>query len=120
MTKDTKPTNADLKKILPDWDVMGTVEEGFDIEAHSPAGEDILMSLSGTLGEMILQAESVYDDYDPDDHAAVIYHAKHYGSEDDQRFYASAPGMLEDLVEDSHAIDNMYWGVLEALRGAEE
>lgn len=120
MTKSTKPAKEDLEKILPDWYVMGTIEDGFEIEAHSPAGEDVLMTLSGTLGEMILQVEAYYDDFDPDDHAAVIYHAKHYGSEDDQRFYASAPGMLEDLVEDSHAIDNMYWGVLEALRGAEE
>lgn len=120
MLKNTKPTKGDLMKILPNWYVRGTIEEGFEIEAHSPAGEDIMMTLEGTLGDMIRQAESVYDDFDPDDHAAVIYHAKHYGSEDDQRFYAAAPGMLSDLVEDSQAIDNMYWGVLEALRGAVE
>lgn len=120
MDSDTIPTKEQMAKLFPDWEVSGSPEEGWELERHSPAGEDILMSLSGTLGEMILQAEAVYDDFDPDDHAAVIYHAKHYGSKDDQRFYASAPGMLSDLVEDSQAIDNMYWGVLEALRGAEE
>lgn len=111
-----KVTKELLESILPDWEVSSYGDGGFELSSYSPAGENILMSLVGdTLDDMARFAESYYNDFDPQDHAAKIYHAKHYGTADEQRFYASAPEDLKDLIEDAEDIDNMYYSVYLAL-----
>lgn len=115
---DEKMTEQRLGELLPDWKVYVSGED-VELTRHSPAGEEVCVSLKlGTAAAMANQASAYYDDFDPDDHAAQIYHAKHYGSDDQQRFYAGAPDSLEDLVADAHAIDNLYYGVYEALKNA--
>ena len=114
-----KVTKERLESILPDWDVSSCSDGDFELSSHSPEGENVIMSLEGdTLDEMARFAESYYNDFDPQDHAAQIYHAKHYGSADEQRFYAGAPGDLEDLIADAKEIDEMYYAVYQALYSA--
>lgn len=114
-----KVTKEILESILPDWDVSQLSETSFDITRHSPTGEEVVMSLQGeNLGEMATFAENYYDDFDADDHAAVIYHLKHYGTPEEQKFYASAPGDIDDLLRDSRTIDNWYYEVYSKLREA--
>ena len=111
-----KITREKMESLFPDWDVSSFGDGDFELSSHSPAGENVIMSLAGdTFDEMARLAASYYDDFDPQDHAAQIYHAKHYGSEDEQRFYAGAPADLEDLLEDAKAIDEMYYAVYTAL-----
>ena len=113
---DEKMTEIRLRDILPDWKVCVSGED-VELTRHSPEGEHVCVSLKiGTASEMANQASAYYDDFDPDDHAAQIYHAKHYGTDDQKRFFASAPDSLEDLVADAHAIDNLYYGVYKALK----
>ena len=116
-----KVTKEWLESILPDWEVSSCGDGDFELSSYSPAGENIVMSLDGdTFDEMARFAEGYYNDFDPQDHAAQIYHAKHYGTEDDQRFYAGAPDDLEDLLEDAKAIDEMYYSVYQKLCKAYE
>ena len=113
-----KMTEERLVELLPGCKVDVS---GADVELtrHSPAGEEVCVSLTlGTAEEMAKQASAYYDDFDPDDHAAQIYHAKHYGSDDQKRFYAGTPDSLEDLVADAHAIVNLYYEIYEALNNA--
>ncbi len=114
-----------IKEALPDWGVenVGSVDECgdclYEIYRHSPDGEEVLMTIQGsTLGEMSDSAFAYYDDFDADDHAAEIYHAKHHGTESERRFYASAPDDLEALMKDARAIDEMYYDVGDRLRAA--
>lgn len=114
-----KVTKEILESILPDWEVSNLTETRFDITRHSPAGEEVVMSLQGeNLGEMATFAENYYDDFDADDHAAVIYHLKHYGTPEEQKFYASAPRDIDDLLRDARTIDNWYYEVYSRLRDA--
>ena len=110
-----KVTKELLEKMFPDWEVSG--EEGsFDLSSHSNAGENVVIPIMGdTLYDMASYVETIYNDFDPQDHAAQIYHAKHYGSADEQRFYAGAPGDLEDLIADAKEIDEMYYAVYQTL-----
>ncbi len=117
MAKITKET---MKKLFPDWHVSecqySNNENGFELSTHSPAGEEVLLDVYGeTLYDMVRNVVHYYDDFDPEDHAAQIYHAKHYGTEDEQRFYSDAPGGLEELLEDAKWIDNIYYSVYETL-----
>ena len=114
-----KVTKEILESILPDWEVSNLCETSFDITRHSPAGEHVVMPLQGeNLGVMATLAEEYYNDFDADDHAAVIYHLKHYGTPDEQKFYASAPGDIDDLLRDARTIDNWYYEVYSKLREA--
>lgn len=117
-----KITKEMLEKLLPDWSVSIDVDGySFKLEIHSPSGEDVLLTIQGdTFEEMANSVEEYYDDFDPEDHAAVIYHAKHYGTPEEQRFYASAPGGLEELLVDARWIDNAYWQVREKLLEASQ
>lgn len=111
-------TKEIIEKILPDWHVI-EYDNAFDVETHSPSGEDVIVSLQGdSLDDMSRFVKEYYEDFDPDDHAAQIYHAKHYGSEDEQRFYASAPGDLQALIEDANWIDGAIKEVADALYDA--
>jgi hypothetical protein len=110
--------NDELSAILTDCKVMGCGSD-FEVEWWSPADEDVIISLHGeSLRELADSAKEAYDDFDPDDHAAIIYHAKHYGSADQQRFYARAPSELTDLVEDAEEINSFYKDVWERLEAA--
>lgn len=112
-------TNKQLSEILSDYNVMGEDGDNYEVETDSPAGEDVIMTLWGkNLHEMADYAERTYDDFDPKDHAAVIYYAKHYGSAEDQRFYVGAPDDLEDLIEDAKAIQSIYKDVWDKLVAA--
>ena len=116
-----KITKEMIEGLFPDWEVSSCGDGGFELSSHSPAGENVVMSIVGdTFDEMARYAGSYYDDFDSQDHAAQIYHAKHYGTEDEQRFYAEAPGDLEDLLEDAKAIDEMYYYVYQKLCKAYE
>lgn len=116
-----KVTKELLERVLPEWSIYQDSDSSFEVTRHSPAGEEIVMDLSGeNLGEMARFSEEYYNGFDPQDHAAQIYHAKHYGSEDEQRFYSGAPADLEALLEDAKAIDEMYYSVYTALRRAWE
>lgn len=113
-----KVLKEQVQKILSDYSVSSPNGEQFDIEWWSPAGEDVCLPLAGkTLRELADYAKSVYMLFDPDDHAATIYHAKHYGSTDERRFYAGALSGLIDLIEDANSIKSFYkdvWNKLEA------
>lgn len=115
-----KVTKEMLQGILKDWRVVAYDDDGsFDVSQHSPEGEEIVMSLQGeTLEDMAHFVEEYRRDYDAGDHAAQIYHAKHYGSADEQRFFASAPESLEDLLKDAKAIDKMYQSLAKKLASA--
>lgn len=114
-----KITKERIEGLLPDWDVTKYSDTSYDISRHSPAGEEVVMSLQGeNLGEMATFAVNYYNDFDADDHAAVIYHLKHYGTPDEQKFYASAPGDIYDLLRDARTIDNWYYEVYSKLREA--
>lgn len=103
-----------------DWSVDKCGDE-FELSGHSPAGENVVVTLSGkTLKELIASAKSELDRFNPEDHAARIYHAKHYGTEDARRFYAGAPDDLQDLIEDANAIVEMYGDLINALEDAVE
>ena len=116
-----KITKEMIEGLFPDWDVICCDDWGFELSSHSPAGENVIMSLDGdTFDKMARFAASYYDDFDPQDHAAQIYHAKHYGTKDEQRFYAGAPDDLENLLEDAKAIDEMYYSVYQKLCKAYE
>lgn len=115
---DKKMTKARLGELLPGWKVYVSGDD-VELTRHSPAGEEVCVSLTlDTAAEMAKQASAYYNYFDPDDHAAQIYHAKHYGSDDQQRFFTGAPDSLEDLVADAHAIDNLYYKIYEALNNA--
>lgn len=104
-----------IEKILPDWKVI-EYSNGFDVLLDSPAGEEWCVPIQGeSLQDMARFVEEYYNDFDPEDHASQIYHAKHYGSEDEQMFYAGAPDSLQDLIEDAKWIDSRIWDIREAL-----
>lgn len=108
-----------LKKVLPEWNVSAETDGMFELSRHSPQGEEVLLDLQGeTLDELSDSAFACYDDFDADDHAAEIYHAKHHGDENERRFYASAPDDLEALMKDARAIDEMYYDAGDRLRAA--
>ena len=113
-------TKEMLERILKGWRVCAYGDDdSFDLLQHSPEGEEIVVSLQGgALDEMADFVEEYRQDYDAEDHAAQIYHAKHYGSEDERRFFADAPESLEDLLRDAKAIDRMYQSLARKLRSA--
>lgn len=114
-------TKETIEKILPDWHVHAYPDGSFDLSAHSPAGEDVLVTLVGdTAGQMADYVERTYDDFDPQDHAAQIYHEKKYGTPEERAFYAAAPEDLNDLIDDALAIDKMFYSVAQALRNLEK
>lgn len=113
-----------LDKILGnDYRVNCYEDDSCDVEFWSPVGEDCPVGLNGkTLRELADDAKKAYEAFDPEDHAAQIYHAKHYGSEEDKRFYAGEPERLHDLLEDAESIKESYrdiWQKLEAAANAE-
>lgn len=109
-----------LEKMFPDWKIYQYSDEGsFDFSGYSPEGENVIVTISGsTFAELASDAAEEYERFDADDHAAQIYHAKHYGSADEQRFYASAPEKLKDLLKDARAIKRMLKEVAMALEVA--
>lgn len=114
-----KITIRSLEMRLRDWSVYGDVEHGFELSGYSPAGENIVLSLRGnTLNEIADCMQQYLDDFDAEDHATQIYHEKHYGSEEMQRFYADAPDDFSDLLEDAHAIEDMINDAIGKLRNA--
>ena len=113
-----------LEKMFPDWKIYQYSDEGsFELSGYSPEGENILVTISGsTFAELARDAAAEHERFDADDHAAQIYHAKHYGSENDKRFYAGAPERMHDLLEDAKSIKESYkdiWQKLEAAANAE-
>lgn len=109
-------TREQLAEILPDYKVMGKDGECYEVESFTTAGEDVVITLWGkNLGEMADYARGGYEEFDPEDHAAVIYHAKHYGSDEDKRYYAGAPYSLSDLLEDAKEIKAMHKEIWDKL-----
>ena len=109
-----------LEKLLKFWDVheckFGSDEPGFELSTHSPEGEEVCLSLYGdTIEEMANVALAAATDFDPDGHAAVIYHVKQYGTADEKRFYAGAPDSLKDLLHDAKWIKRAYMDAAKTL-----
>jgi len=106
-----------LEKMFPDWKIYQYSDEGsFELSGYSPEGENIVFTISGsTFVELARDAAAEHERFDADDHAAQIYHAKHYGSADEQRFFAGAPEKLKDLLKDAKAIKKMLKEVAKAL-----
>lgn len=120
-----KITREMMEELFPDWYVSecnyANNENGFEFSTHLPAGEEVLLDVYGeTFDDMARNVERYYNDFDPEDHAAQIYHAKHYGTPDQQSFFASAPDSLEALLEDARWIDNIYYAVYSTLCKAYE
>lgn len=96
-------------------------DEGVTVEFWSPVGEDMPEYFRGkTLRELAADAREAYEAFDANDHAAQIYHAMHYGTEDQQRFYAGMPESLEDLLEDAEAIKQTFKDIVDKLEKAAE
>lgn len=114
-----KVTKEDLDKLLPDWKVSEYQDGSFDLSRYSPEGEDVFISIRGdTYGELQSEAKDAYERFDPDDHASMIYHAKHYGTEEERRFFAPAPDSLQDLLKDAKAIKEMLKELAKVLEDA--
>jgi len=97
-----------VKKVLGDDYKLYFESDSVEVEFWSPAGENMIVTVhGGSLREMERSAESQYDDFDADYHAAQIYRAKH-GSEDEQIFFSSAPESLSELLADAKAIKKSY------------
>lgn len=112
-------TKEDLEKLLPDWNVSDFQDGSFDLSRYSPEGEDVFVSIRGdTYGELHSKAKDEYERFDPEDHAAQIYHVKHYGSEEERRYFAPAPDSLQDLLEDAKAIKEMLRELAKVLEDA--
>lgn len=92
-------------------------DDGVEVEFWSPAGEDMRITLNGnSLDALAEDAGMEWELFDADDHAAQIYHKKYYGTENEQRFYASAPETLEELLEDAKAIEASLRDIVCKLR----
>ncbi len=84
---------AELDELLPDWIVHESGPSGYDLESWSPAGENVVISLSGeSLHELAEDARRALEGFD-----------------------AEAPGLLRDLLADAEAIRAMYAAVVDAL-----
>ena len=106
-------------KILRDYKVSACQYGSIEVEFWSPDGEDMPISLFGDSLEQLAQcAKDQWEEFDADDHAAQIYHAKHYGSDEERRFFAAASDSLEDLVADAKAIKKTYERIYKALDAA--
>lgn len=116
-----KKLKEKVDKILGKDYRLGWDDEGVDVEFWSPVGEDMPEYLRGkTLRELAADAREAYEAFDADDHAAQIYHAMHYGTVDQQRFYAGMPESLEDLLEDAKAIKQTLKDIVDKLEKAAE
>ena len=107
---------AELDELLPDWIVHESGPSGYDLESWSPAGENVVISLSGeSLRELADDARRALDGFDAEKHAVEIFNAKRSFDAEALRLYASAPGSLRDLLADAEAIRAMYAAVVDAL-----
>lgn len=114
-----KKLQEKVDKILRSDYKVSFDDEGVTVEFWSPVGEDMPEYFRGeTLRELAADAREAYEAFDADDHAAQIYHAMHYGTVDQQRFYAGMPESLEDLLEDAKAIKRTLKDIVDKLEKA--
>lgn len=114
---ENKVTKEDLEILLPEWEIS-ECDGSFEASTHSPEGEEVILCLGGgSLKEMGEMARTEWEGFDPCDHAAVIYHEKHYGSDSQREFYASAPSNLRDLIDDAEWIAKAYQDAYSSLCG---
>lgn len=94
--------------------------DDFEIVGMTPGGDLIVVPVKGDIFGMAGCVRRIYSGFSPDDHAAMIYHVKHFGSADDREKYKSLPDGLEDLLNDAKFIDctlgKLFDALLEAAR----
>ena len=97
-----------LESLLPDWNIYECSNNSFELETWSNAGENVIISLTGsTLKELASDACDAWNYFNADEHAAEIFLAKR-GTEEQRRFYACAPNSLSALLDDARQIDHLY------------
>lgn len=91
------------------WTIDGPYENDgnpcIEIESYSPAGENLVYTLF--LEDITQDAWNLYEDFDPDKHAAEWYGQP------------GAPARLRVLLDDADEIDRMLRQVAKALEAAE-
>lgn len=92
-----------------EWSVTET-EDGVELEAYSPAGEDLIFHIEGK--DIPEEVQEIYDDFSPDDHAGEMYEAGKSGLSGVPplsvlvKDAAEIEKMLENLCIDLHAAKN--------------
>ena len=108
LTKNEKRLTVKLVKALPDWNIMPSGVNCWEIENWSPAGEDVIITLRGTtMAELASDAEDAWENFNADEHAAEWYGANR-----------GEPSSMRDLLDDAEAIEEMYKDVYEAINAA--
>lgn len=98
------------------WDATYDGKDNWTISRYSNAGEDWPISLTGsTLQELADDLNGYYENFDPEEHAAEIYCAKHSGDPNKESFYADAPDSLRALLEDAEDMQSEVYALCEAI-----
>ena len=103
------------------WKCYDCKEDGgcYEITTYSPAGENVCITLrGGNLTALAQDANEAWEAFDWEEHASRILVAKRCGTADEQRYYASAPDSLAELIKDAGLIDDMYKALYYELRDA--
>lgn len=103
------------------WNCYDCEEDGgcYEITTHSPAGENVVIVLrGGNLTALADDANKAWEAFDWEEHASRILVAKRCGNADEQRYYASAPDNLAELIKDAGVIDDFYKALYYELRDA--
>lgn len=103
------------------WKCYDCEEDGgcYEITTYSPAGENVVIVLrGGNLTALADDASEAWEAFDWEEHASRILVAKRSGDAEEQRFYASAPNTLGELIKDAGVIDDMYKALYYELRDA--
>lgn len=80
------------------WSVYECSDGHCELESYSPEGEDLIIELPGVTDDVVLMALKMnYEAFDAEEHAYNWY-GKNRGE----------PSSLEILLEDAHAIEDMY------------
>lgn len=95
------------------WNVSEYEQDGrkyAELEDWSPAGEDIIITVwhDGTWESFVDELESIYDEFDTEEHITDLLKAKENGLQ-------GIPD-VKTLVHDADAIDEMYLKLFETVR----
>lgn len=99
------------RKICEDlgWEVFET-EDDIELRQFSPLGEDFVFSVG--LDNFIGDLRNYYDDFDPEDHAAMWYNARNVVKD--------VPRSLHALLKDADTIEEMLEKLATALENVED
>ena len=89
-------------------------KKGYELEKHSPAGEDFIVSVEAETEEEFAENVRIYAaEFDPEEHIEMWAAAKYDGKD-------STIPSIKELVEDADAIDKMLQELAAALSGGSE